>query len=260
MGKSNRLRLRDLRDAYRLIGECRDLGDDVREWREHMLRGLCRLVGAELGMGAEVREGGPSWRPALHEPVDVGWSSDAARAHFVRYEEAYGPAGDPTFLPCADLARPLVTRTREQIRKDRDWYASVEFNEYRRPSGHDDWIISLHALDFPPALHIVAAHRPLGAERFSARERRLVHVYHHELGRLLGAVLRREPQGAIAGLPPRLRRTLECLLEGDSEKQVAARLGLSRPTVHEYVMALYRRFDVSSRAELLVRCLRRRPR
>ncbi len=45
MGKSNRLRLRDLRDAYRLIGECRDLGDDVRVWREHMLRGLCHRSG-----------------------------------------------------------------------------------------------------------------------------------------------------------------------------------------------------------------------
>lgn len=58
-------------------------------------------------------------------------------------------------------------------------------------------------------------------------------------------------------LSPRLRQTLECLLEGDSEKQVASRLGLSLPTVHQYVTALYRRFNVHSRAELLASFLDR---
>ena len=58
-------------------------------------------------------------------------------------------------------------------------------------------------------------------------------------------------------LPRRLRETLECLLLGDSEKQVAAKLGLSPHTVHIHVKRLYRHFDVSSRGELLAKCLRR---
>lgn len=57
-------------------------------------------------------------------------------------------------------------------------------------------------------------------------------------------------------LSRRLRQTLEALLTGDSEKQVAAKLGLSRHTVHIYVKALYRHFAVSSRGELLAKCLR----
>src|SRR5262249_6470116 len=60
----------------------------------------------------------------------------------------------------------------------------------------------------------------------------------------------------LSRLSPRLRRTLHCLQQGDSEKQVASRLGLSRPTVHQYVMALYRHFGVGSRAELLASFLR----
>ena len=47
------------------------------------------------------------------------------------------------------------------------------------------------------------------------------------------------------------------LLDGDSEKQVAIRLGLSLPTVHQYVTALYRKFGVSSRGELLARFISR---
>ena len=65
MGKSRRIRLRDLRAAYRLLGECRDLGGEVRAWREHMLLGLRQLVAAQVAMAAEVREGGPSWTAAL---------------------------------------------------------------------------------------------------------------------------------------------------------------------------------------------------
>ena len=46
-------------------------------------------------------------------------------------------------------------------------------------------------------------------------------------------------------------RTGEGLLAGDSEKQVAAKLGLSRHTIHVYVKQLYKHYEVSSRAELL---------
>jgi DNA-binding CsgD family transcriptional regulator len=50
-----------------------------------------------------------------------------------------------------------------------------------------------------------------------------------------------------------VREALACLLEGDGEKQAAARMGLSPETVHQYVKALYRHYRVESRAELLTR-------
>jgi len=59
------------------------------------------------------------------------------------------------------------------------------------------------------------------------------------------------PAQPAADLPPRLVETLALLLQGHSEKQVARALGLSVHTVHVYVKSLYRRYDVSSRAELL---------
>jgi DNA-binding CsgD family transcriptional regulator len=60
-----------------------------------------------------------------------------------------------------------------------------------------------------------------------------------------------------ATLSPRLRQTLQSLLKGVSEKQVAQRLGLSQHTVHVYVKKLYRRYGVSSRGELLARWVAR---
>ena len=52
-------------------------------------------------------------------------------------------------------------------------------------------------------------------------------------------------------LPPRLQQTMHSLLAGDSEKQAAAKMGVSPHTVHVYVKTLYRRYNVSSRGELL---------
>ena len=58
------------------------------------------------------------------------------------------------------------------------------------------------------------------------------------------------------GLSNRLRQTLEGLLAGEAEKQIAYRLELSPHTVHVYVKNLYRHFQVSSRGELLARFVR----
>jgi DNA-binding CsgD family transcriptional regulator len=54
-------------------------------------------------------------------------------------------------------------------------------------------------------------------------------------------------------LSPGERQTLEYLLAGLSEKQIATRMRLSRNTVHHYVKSLHKHFSVSSRSELLAR-------
>ena len=63
--------------------------------------------------------------------------------------------------------------------------------------------------------------------------------------------------GQDTALSPRESETLEQLLGGGSEKEIADRMGLSAHTVHQYVKAVYRAFRVRSRAELMARCLAR---
>ena len=55
----------------------------------------------------------------------------------------------------------------------------------------------------------------------------------------------------LGRLSPRADQTLERLLKGDSEKEVAGHLGISPNTVHTYVKSVYRAYGVRSRAELL---------
>jgi len=86
------------------------------------------------------------------------------------------------------------------------------------------------------------------------RKRRLIADLCRMLGSAYGAPA--QPAAGVA-LSPRLRQTLQCLLAGDSEKQIAAKLEVSRHTVHVYVKGLYRRFGASSRAELLAKWVRK---
>ena len=116
---------------------------------------------------------------------------------------------------------------------------------------------SIHA-----AVQMMDARQPAPADPL-ARKRRLV----ADLCRILGDQLNRNggpPGPAVAGggpppvaLSPRMRQTLERLLAGDSEKEIAARLKLSPHTVHVYIKTLYRRFDVCSRGELFARFIQR---
>ena len=61
------------------------------------------------------------------------------------------------------------------------------------------------------------------------------------------------PFSAPVGLTERERQVVESLVEGLSEKRVAARLGLTVQTVHTHIKSIYRKLQVSSRGELLGR-------
>ncbi len=54
-------------------------------------------------------------------------------------------------------------------------------------------------------------------------------------------------------LSPAQQRVLYELLEGSSEKDVAAKLNLSPHTIHNHVREIYSRFSVHSRAELMAK-------
>src|SRR5690242_10285152 len=109
-GKSRSLRLRDVWAAYRLVAECRDLGDDVAAWRLRMVEGLCRLLGAQVGVAAEARSPSLGRPDSLIEPTDCGWESAEARSHFLRYCADGGPAAHDSFWRCVELASPRTTR------------------------------------------------------------------------------------------------------------------------------------------------------
>jgi DNA-binding CsgD family transcriptional regulator len=255
--KADLLRVKDVRDAYRLIGECRDLGSDPALWHRRMLEGLCRLVGAPAATGGEGR-----WRRP-HSSIEAVSAFDAgldarARGLFVAYHREVGPAADPIFQALHRVPGPLVVRRRADLVPDAVWYRSRTWTDYRRLGGIDDQLTSIFEISGMGSVSVIALLRTRGERGFSGRQVALLRFFHGELGPLIGGALVSALEPGPDKLSPRLRQTLACLLEGDTEKQVAARLSLSHATTHQYVTALYRHFGVRSRAQLLVHVLRRK--
>jgi len=115
-------------------------------------------------------------------------------------------------------------------------------------------ILSQYALPHAGVVDQLGLHRAWDDTAFTPAHRKLVRLFHVELGRLWKRDAIRRAKDPSTALPPRLTQTLNELLAGSSEKQIAGKLDLSRHTIHNYVKALHQRFGVSSRGELLARC------
>jgi len=257
MGRSRRVRLRDIRGIYQLLGECCEVGRDLDAWVLRMCEGLGRILSPLSVNGAMVtpeaaKLGG---LPLPDDPAafDWGWQSPRQREVFAEYWRRGMGATDPTFRAMIELGRPVATRRRRELVDDGVWYGGPHFNDYYREADVDDCVISRTA---PPpesglAMFFVRVTRALSDPAYTVREQRILRLFVAELSRLLGTKLATVSEAVSDGLSPRMREVLDHLMQGDSEKQVALKLDISPHTVHDHVKRLHKHLNVSSRGELL---------
>jgi DNA-binding CsgD family transcriptional regulator len=254
---------------------------DARAWRRELLTGLIGLLPATAAAAVTLTlpAGGP---PAVAAVFDAGFPGEARRRAFLQEVNA-APFRD--LLSRRALAaflaggRETYTAARADLVPAAEWAADPHVAAHRRPAGTGDCVLSLaRGPDRQTAYALVAfaaAGGPVepaageggaGGEggragdgaTFGPRERGLLDALHTGLAPVYRA---EEAAGRVSRpteLTPRLRQTLEGLLAGDTERQVALKLSLSVHTVHDYVKALYVHFGVSSRGELLAKWIQTR--
>jgi DNA-binding CsgD family transcriptional regulator len=260
----------DVSGVIRLVREVTDRWDDPVAWREHLLHGACTLLNGNVGsmvvpydhcrdnafgrLGVIAAVGIPAELRAHLQPA-------VSDLNYRRYDDdASSPVLPGMTTLYNDLSRQgWITASRNHLTDDADHYAGTRYQQFRRRLNTDDYVVSIRVVDLPRRVEAIAVDRPIGAPRFGSREVALLKILHDEVAPLIGVRLTTETRLSRDGLSTRLRETLELLLDGLSEKQIARRMHLSTGTVHEYVGLLYKHFRVSSRAELLSYFVRRVP-
>jgi DNA-binding CsgD family transcriptional regulator len=215
MRRSQTLTLGQVAAVFRLVLQACELGKDPAAWRRHVLTELSRQIGTVHAASM-----------VLPGPFDRG---GGPLLYFVEVGDCGGPSRDGR----AGHGAAYCDGVPPAVRRNEQLYSHLPLPVFGCASAF-------------------AFTRSLGDPPFSHADRRLVQLFHHELGRLWATPPLSHGPWDDVQLSPRLAETLRRLMAGDSEKQVAGHLRLSRHTVHDYVKELHRRFGATSLGELHV--------
>jgi DNA-binding CsgD family transcriptional regulator len=252
-----RISIQDAAKCFDLIEECGEMWDDPSAWQDHLTEGIETLIGGCAGIFGATQLIGASSIDV--QDANVAPSDSGLKEVFGRFQRE----GSFALLPEYEVIRPLVARQGKLVYRQRDlvsrrdYERSVFHQHYMRPHGIDSGLSSLQLR--PDGLVIgLGVSRLNGERRFSGRDHAVLELLSACVARRIRSRLMMRDQAGRHGLSPRLRATLDALLDGATEKEVAQRLGITPATAHEYVLALYRYYGVTSRSRLLARFLRRR--
>jgi DNA-binding CsgD family transcriptional regulator len=247
----------DAATCFDVVEQCTDMGGDPAAWQEHLTASVERLIGGCAGTFAISRgsgDAGVEVQEACLSPTD-----QSLRTEFAKYIEVGAFALLPEMPTIAPAIRRdgKVTYRQSDLVARRDYFRCEFYQHYMRNMGVDDSLTSVELR--PDGLVIgLSLMRVQREQRFSQRDLAMLELLTHAVSRRVDGKLVTHRGNGSARLPPRLRDTLDALLDGASEKEAARRLGIAPSTVHEYVTKLYRRFGVTSRRELMSRFLRAR--
>jgi DNA-binding CsgD family transcriptional regulator len=249
------LRSSQVHALVRLLNEAHELPPVVETRSRHLLRGICRILEADAGACVLERDFRPGAREGFAEIVLEGWDGEAVAA--LEALRRLGSGSNPAIRSLRERGSlppgGIVTATRRELVEDRSWYGTPYVDRYLRPTGLDDSIYSSWWSGTDGEARGIGIYRDRSARAFDAADRELLHLFHTGCGAMFEPPARPARGVPDAALSPRERQTLALLLQGLGDKQIAARLGISRFTVNQYTKALYRRFGVQSRAMLIAR-------
>lgn len=258
----------DYERLLQLSGEVLEIADPA-DRRRHALTEYARLIGSRAVVTLRSRNDADGRARSAIDGEAIGLDGNE-----VRFFTCDFYSGDPVcpmrpfFVdpPRATDGTGIAYRgaLTEQLLSQRSYDMDLYVNEVIRPYGLESTCISRARNERRGVDVGLADFREIGDRPMGGREAAIHRLFHANLlARLYpqsnadaDAALRATPADPVESLPPRLKPVLRLLLDGDAEKQVAAKLGLSPHTVHQYVKVLYKTLGVSSRAELLARCLK----
>ena len=261
MGKSQRIRLRDIREIDRLVHECLEFWADPDEWRMHLVRGVTQLTNVQLS-SCEHRALSPrDPQGKVVGRASYGWPDERTRNSFLEALDGEpGSDGMPNFEIGVQwlVENNAATMWRGDVVDEPEWHQSRFYQCFFEPAGFIDGMVSIRWDPRPGHFMMVSLNRLRRDPPFQARQRKLLRLAHHAIMPFVGKRLAIEGQKSVKRLTPRRREALQWLLDGLTESELAERMGISPATAHQYVGELYGHFGVNSRAQLMAYFIHRR--
>ena len=264
VAKSTSLRAHEFRAVINLVGECRELGDDWNGWLDHFNRTLMGLTRSESIMFIEINDPHSLQVQLISPPVlssAAGFTFDRDRMiEATEYAAANPRRFDfiARYLGRMSADDGVALHNRDLFQAD-EWRATFDMQVLGEAYGTDPTLLCFRRMPRSTKNESldVAVSRAKGRRNFTARDCALVREAVAAIAPLMGGPLARFADPSPADLAPRARQVLACMLEGDGDKQVAARLRISTHTVNQYAKTIFQHFGVRSRTELLARWIRR---
>jgi DNA-binding CsgD family transcriptional regulator len=228
----------------RLVRELCEIGVG-EEARRHLVVTLQELLGA--GGGAVIDDHG--FGPGM-----------SGRVVFTRVglEDGRPPFSaelhDRSVNPCLSrmiAAKDLpVVAVHDAELGPREWEGTSYYNDYLRPARIGRFICSSRVVGARHHREGFAFVRGTGERPFTEGDTSVLRLVQLEAPRSF-----EDPSPHLA---PRVRQTLELVLTGLSDKEIAGRLQVSAHTARQYLKVIRRAYGVRSRAELIARHAQRR--
>ena len=245
------IRLERVREAMRLVGEVREIGTWTDAGRTHLLEGVMRVVGCAIGgavLDTKYAEGATNGIAAATLAGFGPNIMDVFVAHQT-YGSAINPFHSVVLRRIDELQGQVFSAHDTELVERKVWDGSRWINDYVRPAHVDHFLCTMRVIDRTTGAGCgfmrAARDRP-----FSDEDREVLHLIHLGVGPVYDAFSPRRR------LSPRLRDTLDALLTGATDKEIAAQLRLSPHTVRQYVKALFKAYRVTGRGQLIARATR----
>lgn len=251
----------DVRRIGRLFGECCELGDDPAIWRVHLGEGLRDLIGADLVFCVETGNCTGD-RPIDLGIAESGWEQGFNREGWLRaiIEFRHDPFYSLGLQRYFDRLRieDGAVRSRKDLIGENEWEASFDRLVIHDAIGVDNVVWGFRSISGASNQHAgVIALREQGRRDFTGREKTVLRETMLQVAGAVGGKLSSFQEISPSQLPARTRDVLRALLEGNSDKQIAQRLQLSRFTVNSHTKKIFEHFRVQGRSELMARWIRR---
>ena len=243
----------DARSIVNLLGEVAMMEASRNDRRVALIEGLSQLVDASAWLWFTAAHTIPGEQPA-HAVILKSGFSDEQYSLMMKASELpdMNRLTAPFFAEFTEAGKH-ITRLRQQIDPENCFERSEVYPIWKQAN------ISPVILSACPTtdgqVSMIGLYRSFDQPLFNERESRIAHIVLSEIPSLHEAISPADLNDGVAGLSPRLRQVLNCMLQGYSRKEIAASLELSIHTVGEYVNELYSRFGVHSQTDLVRRFL-----